>query len=69
MPELKVFTRDEVAKHTSENDAWIIIDSEVYDISKFAAMHPGGEALLLEYAGKDVTGNLILSLLPLVLIL
>ncbi|KAJ8653724.1 hypothetical protein O0I10_010646 [Lichtheimia ornata] len=57
MPELKVFTRDEVAKHTSENDAWIIIDCEVYDISKFAAMHPGGEALLLEYAGKDVTDD------------
>ena len=57
MPELKVFTRDEVAKHASENDAWIVIDSEVYDISKFAAMHPGGEGLLLEYAGKDVTGK------------
>ncbi|KAJ3336026.1 hypothetical protein HDU91_001936 [Kappamyces sp. JEL0680] len=51
----KTFTRDEVSKHNKEGDAWIIVDSVVYDVSKFAAMHPGGELLLLEYAGKDVT--------------
>ena len=48
-------TRDQVAKHNSATSAWIIIDTVVYDITKFAAVHPGGELLLLEYAGKDVT--------------
>lgn len=28
MPELKTFTREEVARHSSPNDTWIIIDSE-----------------------------------------
>ncbi|KAI7847680.1 acyl-CoA dehydrogenase/oxidase [Circinella umbellata] len=55
--ELKVYTRAEVAKHTSEDDCWIIIDSEVYDVTTFADMHPGGAQLLIEYGGKDVTDD------------
>eukprot|EP00746_Dinoflagellata_sp_MGD_P164061 gnl/MRDRNA2_/MRDRNA2_92481_c0_seq1.p1 gnl/MRDRNA2_/MRDRNA2_92481_c0~~gnl/MRDRNA2_/MRDRNA2_92481_c0_seq1.p1 ORF type:complete len:517 (+),score=120.37 gnl/MRDRNA2_/MRDRNA2_92481_c0_seq1:76-1626(+) len=50
-------TADEVAKHTQPGDAWIIVDGDVYDVSKFAKMHPGGEMLLLEYAGKDATDD------------
>ena len=52
---MKLFTREEVAKHSSSESAWIIIDSVVYDITKFAAMHPGGEMIILEAAGKDAT--------------
>jgi cytochrome b involved in lipid metabolism len=48
----KTFTREEVAKHDKDGDAWIIVDNMVYDISKFAPMHPGGELLILQYAGK-----------------
>jgi cytochrome b involved in lipid metabolism len=51
------FTREQVATHTAAKSAWIIIDSLVYDISSFAALHPGGEKLILEYAGQDVTGT------------
>lgn len=49
------YTLAEVAAHNKQGDAWIAIDGYVYDISKFAAMHPGGELLLLEQAGKDTT--------------
>ncbi|KAL1934658.1 hypothetical protein VTP01DRAFT_6840 [Rhizomucor pusillus] len=55
MPELKTFTREEVARHSSPNDTWIIIDSEVWDLSVFADMHPGGVFPIMEYAGKDAT--------------
>lgn len=48
-------TRDEVAKHCTAADAWIVIDGDVYDVTKFARIHPGGASLLLEYAGQDAT--------------
>ncbi|KAJ3277203.1 hypothetical protein HDV01_000255 [Terramyces sp. JEL0728] len=51
----KQFTRQEVASHNTHKDAWVVIDTVVYDITKFASLHPGGELLLLDYAGKDVT--------------
>ncbi|QRV75390.1 acyl-CoA dehydrogenase [Ceratobasidium sp. AG-Ba] len=55
--QMKTFTRDEVAKHNKEGDLWIIIDAKVFDLSRFAAMHPGGLAVLLdeEVAGQDAT--------------
>ncbi|QRW17607.1 acyl-CoA dehydrogenase [Rhizoctonia solani] len=55
--EMKVLTREEVAKHNKEGDLWIIVDSVVFDLSKFAAMHPGGLSVLLdeEIAGQDAT--------------
>ncbi|KAJ3565776.1 hypothetical protein NP233_g7428 [Leucocoprinus birnbaumii] len=48
--ELKAFTRDEVAK-------WIIVDSKVYDITRFKDLHPGGAYVLLDedVAGQDAT--------------
>ncbi|KAG6917019.1 hypothetical protein DXG01_004284 [Tephrocybe rancida] len=57
MTTLKEFTTDEVAQHAKSGDLWIIVDSKVYDLSKFASMHPGGLSVLLEndVAGQDVT--------------
>ncbi|KAH8671145.1 acyl-CoA dehydrogenase/oxidase [Xylariales sp. PMI_506] len=51
----KSFSRDEVAKHKSEDDVWFIIDSKVYDVSDFLDAHPGGEAVLRQVAGTDAT--------------
>ena len=53
----KEFTREEVAKHNKAGDLWVIIDSEVYNLSKFAELHPGGENVFYdeEVAGQDST--------------
>ncbi|KAI2630037.1 acyl-CoA dehydrogenase-like protein [Xylaria nigripes] len=51
----KTFTRDEVAKHNTEDSVWFIIDSKVYDVSEFLDAHPGGESVLRQVAGKDAT--------------
>ncbi|KAI0699820.1 acyl-CoA dehydrogenase NM domain-like protein [Cytidiella melzeri] len=53
----KTFSAEDVAQHNKEGDLWIIIDSKVYDLSKFAGLHPGGSGVLLmsSIAGQDAT--------------
>ncbi|KAG6865909.1 hypothetical protein C0991_010742 [Blastosporella zonata] len=55
--ELKSYSRDEIAKHNKEGDLWIIIDGNVYDISRFKDMHPGGASVFLDedIPGQDAT--------------
>ncbi|KAI8912678.1 acyl-CoA dehydrogenase/oxidase [Gorgonomyces haynaldii] len=54
-PMSRTFSRKEVAQHNSKTSLWIVIDTVVYDITKFLELHPGGEHVLLQYAGKDAT--------------
>ena len=49
------FTLDDVRRHNAAGDAWIVVDGAVYDVSKFAAMHPGGRHVLNQQAGKDAS--------------
>ncbi|EOO01909.1 putative acyl- dehydrogenase protein [Phaeoacremonium minimum UCRPA7] len=53
----KTFTREEVAKHNTEDSVWFVIDSVVYDVSDFVDAHPGGEAVLRQVAGTDATSD------------
>ncbi|PPQ99787.1 hypothetical protein CVT26_009164 [Gymnopilus dilepis] len=53
----KEYTWEEVTRHNKEGDLWIVIDSKVFDVSKFADLHPGGANVLYaeSVAGKDAT--------------
>lgn len=53
------YTLKDIAKHNTTNDAWISIDGEVYDITKFVKLHPGGKDILLSHLGKDVTEEFV----------
>jgi len=48
-------TMDEVAKHTSKADCWVVVNGEVLDVTKFLSEHPGGELAILTFGGKDAT--------------
>jgi len=50
-----VYTREQVATHNTPESTWIIINGGVYDVTSFAEVHPGGEELIRQYAGKDAT--------------
>ncbi|XP_063701439.1 cytochrome b5 type B-like [Culicoides brevitarsis] len=49
------YSLKEVSMHDSWEDCWIIIYDRVYDITKFLELHPGGDDLLMEYAGRDAS--------------
>ncbi|ORZ24502.1 hypothetical protein BCR42DRAFT_446440 [Absidia repens] len=51
----KVYTSSQVASHTTADSCWIIYNRKVYDVTEFIMDHPGGDDLILDYAGKDVT--------------
>lgn len=53
--ELKVFTFEEVAKHTTADDLWVVYNGKVYDVTKYIDEHPGGEEVVLDVAGIDAT--------------
>jgi len=51
----KFFTMEEVKKHDTEEDVWIVVRDRVYDCTKYLDEHPGGaESIMLE-AGGDAT--------------
>lgn len=41
----------EVAKHNNKKSAWIVLDSNAYDVTSFLSKHPGGAAIILKQAG------------------
>jgi len=48
-------TLTEVEKHSSSKDCWVIIKNNVYDVTAYAALHPGGVEKIDRYCGKDMT--------------
>lgn len=51
---VKEVTQDELAKHSTKEDCWLQIDSNVYDVTNFISKHPGKDAILFG-CGKDAT--------------
>jgi len=48
-------TGEEVAKHVTKDDCWVIVHGKAYDVTEFMPEHPGGPKIILKYAGKDAT--------------
>jgi nitrate reductase (NAD(P)H) len=53
--EPKLFTLQEVEKHNTEEDVWIIVNNKVYDCTEYLELHPGGVESITINAGSDST--------------
>jgi 4-hydroxysphinganine ceramide fatty acyl 2-hydroxylase len=49
----------ELERHKSASSCYVTIGSKVYDVTQFLGNHPGGEDVILDYAGKDVAEILV----------
>ena len=50
----KVYTLEEVKKHNKKTDAWLIINSKVYNVTSWINNHPGG-LIIMKGVGKDAS--------------
>ena len=49
-------TRDEVARHNTRDDCWLIIDGNVYDVTSYIDQHPGEDSILNDAGGDASAG-------------
>jgi len=50
------FTLEEVKKHNTEKDLWVVVDDLVFDISEYVPQHPGGLKILNNAGGDSTKG-------------
>jgi 4-hydroxysphinganine ceramide fatty acyl 2-hydroxylase len=53
---VRIYTAEDVASHKTESNCWLSRRGKVYNVSRFINDHPGGDDIILKYAGKDVNG-------------
>lgn len=51
----RVYTWEEVGKHNTDNDMWVVIDDKVYDVTSYSNEHPGGPIVFINKAGKNAS--------------
>jgi cytochrome b involved in lipid metabolism len=51
---IRIFTAEDVAEHDSFKSCWVTRNGKVYDVTSFLSDHPGGDDLIIKYAGQDI---------------
>jgi len=51
----KEFSMDEVSKHNTKEDLWVVVKGVVLDVSDWLDEHPGGPQALMNFMGRDAT--------------
>ncbi|EMG47333.1 Cytb5 Cytochrome b5 [Candida maltosa Xu316] len=50
-----VYDYEEISKHKTHDDLWVVLNGKVYDITSYIDEHPGGEEVIIDVAGTDAT--------------
>lgn len=55
--ELTIYSWEEISKHTSDDDCWVVMYDKVLDVSGWLHLHPGGLDPIKDMAGMDITNS------------
>ncbi|NXK42371.1 FADS2 desaturase, partial [Piprites chloris] len=53
--QIRFYTWEEIQKHNLRTDKWLVIERKVYNVTKWANKHPGGQRVISHCAGEDAT--------------
>ena len=48
-------TLEEVARHSTESDCWVVIGNDVYNVTSLIDTHSGGREAIIQYCGTNAT--------------
>ncbi|KAK0498323.1 oxidoreductase [Armillaria luteobubalina] len=51
---IRIYSPGDLKEHVGASSCWVSYQEKVYDITGFLADHPGGEDILLRYAGQPI---------------
>ncbi len=54
-PVVANLTMEELALHDSQSDCWLLIEGNVYDVTSYISVHPGGISMITNNCGKEST--------------
>ena len=52
---LPILTPEEISRHNTPDDLWMVVSGVVYDCGMWQRFHPGGEAIVRACGGRDAT--------------
>jgi len=52
-PVASLYSMSAVAKHSTEDNCWSVINGKVYDLTSWIGSHPGGQQAITQLCGKD----------------
>lgn len=55
MMSVKRLNVSEISQHSHPEDAWIVINVTLWDVTEFAPIHPGATEMIHEYLGQDAS--------------
>lgn len=50
-----ILTTEEISKHNTANDCYLIVKNSVYSVTTFIDKHPGGRQRILDMCGKEAS--------------
>lgn len=49
------YSLDDVAKHNTDKDCWVVVNGQVLNVTTFLDRHPGGKGSIMLFAGRDAS--------------